>query len=95
MNYSVYILYSSKLDRFYIGTTDDVPNRLIEHNNLYYKDAFTSRGVPWVLYLSIDGLLSEKAYQIERHIKKMKSKKYIENLKSYPEIIIKLIAKYK
>ena len=64
MNYSVYILYSFKLDRFYIGTTrttDDVPNRLIEHNNLYYKDALTSRGVPWVLYLSIDGLLSEKS----------------------------------
>jgi putative endonuclease len=62
---------------------------------LHYKDAFTSRGVPWVLYLSIDGLLSEKAYQIERHIKKMKSKKYIENLKSYPEIIIKLKEQYK
>ena len=90
MNYSVYILYSSKLDRFYIGTTDDVPNRLIEHNNFHYKNAFTSRGVPWVLYLSIDGLLSEKAYYIERQIKKMKSKKYIQNSKAFPEIIIKL-----
>jgi putative endonuclease len=95
MNYSVYILYSTKLDRFYIGTTDDVPNRLLEHNNLHYKNAFTSRGVPWVLYLSIDELSSEKAYFIEQHIKKMKSKKYIENLKSYPEIIIKLKAQYK
>ena len=95
MNYSVYILYSTKLDRFYIGTTDDVPKRLIEHNNLQYKDAFTSRGHPWVLYLSIDGLSSEKAYYIERQIKKMKSKKYIENLISYPEIIIKLKEQYK
>jgi len=55
MNYSVYILYSTKLDRFYIGTTDDVPKRLIEHNNLHYKDAFTSRGLPWVLYLTLEG----------------------------------------
>ena len=90
MYYSVYILYSSKLDRFYIGTTDDIPNRLIEHNNEHYKGSFTSRGVPWVLYLSIDGLSSEKAYKIERQIKNMKSKKYIQNLKTFPEIIIKL-----
>jgi putative endonuclease len=31
---------------------------------------------------------------IEQHIKKMKSKVYIQNLKRYPEILQKLINKY-
>jgi hypothetical protein len=47
-NYSVYILFSQKLNRFYVGTTDDVERRLQEHNEGTYKDAFTSKGIPWV-----------------------------------------------
>jgi putative endonuclease len=90
MIYSVYILYSFKLNRFYIGTSDDVQRRLLEHNNASFKDAFTSKGIPWILFLTIDGLSSESAYRIERHIKKMKSKSYIKNLKKYPEMISKL-----
>jgi putative endonuclease len=90
MNYSVYILYSSRLDRYYVGTTDDVQRRLNEHNNYKHDDAFTTRGVPWILYFSIDSLSSEKANQIERRIKRMKSKKYIQNLKAYPEMISRL-----
>ncbi len=34
------------------------------------------------------------AGKIENHIKKMKSKKYIKDLKKYPEIAQKLIKKY-
>jgi putative endonuclease len=80
-NYSVYILYSSKLDRYYTGTTDDVERRLAEHNSGSYEKAFTQKGIPWVLYLFIEGLESRQAYEMERHIKSMKSRKYIENLK--------------
>lgn len=35
-----------------------------------------------------------QAMQVEKHIKSMKSRIYIENLKRYPEMIIKLIEKY-
>jgi len=34
------------------------------------------------------------AGKIEIHIKKMKSKKYIQDLKKYPEIAQKLLKKY-
>jgi len=47
------------------------------------------------LYYCIEDLLYHQARAIERHIKKMKSKKYIENLKMYEEISVKLIALYK
>ena len=71
---------------FYTGTTDDFERRLAEHNNKHYHNTFTTKGAPWTEYLLISGLNSSQAYSIEKHIKKMKSKKYIENLAKYPEM---------
>jgi putative endonuclease len=94
MDFSVYIIYSQKLDRFYIGTTDVVSERLIEHNQGKYAGSFTSNGIPWELFLVIDQLESAQAYKIEKHIKAMKSKKYIQHLKKYPEMIEKIKARF-
>ena len=47
MNYFVYILYSSTKDKFYIGQTLDVNNRLKRHNNRRVQS--TKFGIPWVL----------------------------------------------
>ena len=92
--YYVYILFSKKLNRFYVGTTDNVDERLKEHNDAAYEKAFTIKGIPWQLFLIIDCSSSKQAYSIEEHIKKMKSKVYITNLKKHPDIIEKLIARY-
>ena len=35
--YFVYILFSEKLDRYYVGTTGDVERRLFEHNSGFYE----------------------------------------------------------
>jgi putative endonuclease len=91
----VYILFSSKLNRFYIGTTDDVNKRLEQHNSVFYHDAFSAKGIPWNLFLTINGLHSKQALNIEKHIKAMKSKTYINNLLKYPELIEKLKSRYK
>jgi putative endonuclease len=48
----VYILFSKKLNRYYIGTTDNVEKRLSEHNSRLYVNSFTTRGIPWELSLS-------------------------------------------
>jgi len=72
-NFSVYIIYSTKLKRFYTGTTDDFAKRLIEHNTRFYSDTFSQNGIPWESYLIITNLSSKQAYNIERHIKSMKS----------------------
>ncbi|WP_082886302.1 GIY-YIG nuclease family protein [Flavisolibacter tropicus] len=45
MPYLVYILYSEKLNRFYVGTTDDAERRLLEHNTAHYQDAYTVKGI--------------------------------------------------
>ena len=88
--YSVYIIHSKSTNRYYTGTTDSPEKRLIEHNSIKYDNAYTKAGIPWKLFLVIDSLHSKQAFSIEKHIKSMKSKKYIENLKRYPEMIKKL-----
>ena len=95
MIFYVYILFSEKLNRFYVGTTDDPDRRWFEHNSGTFDDAFTRKGIPWTLFLIIDGLESNQAYKIEQHIKKMKSRKYFQNLLHFPEIIDKLKLKYR
>lgn len=42
-----YILFSSKLNKYYIGACSDLERRLYEHNIGHSK--FTSTGVPWIL----------------------------------------------
>jgi putative endonuclease len=91
----VYIIFSKKLDRFYIGTTDDFDLRLSQHNSLEYKDSFTSRGIPWETFLIIDSLTSEQAFKIEGHIKSMKSTKYVRDLEMYTEMVERLKLRFK
>lgn len=92
---SVYILFSKKLDRFYTGSCLDLSERLDEHLRGIYADSFTSKAIDWELFLWIDNLTYQQARLIELHIKKMKSKVYIKNLKKYEEIKTRLIELYK
>ena len=48
----------------------------------------------WVLVFKILCVNKKQAMLIEKHIKSMKSRKYIENLIKYPEISQKLLEKY-
>jgi len=40
-----YILYSEKLDKYYVGSCINLERRLYEHNIGHSK--FTSSGIPW------------------------------------------------
>ncbi|GAB6283693.1 MAG: hypothetical protein STSR0008_24830 [Ignavibacterium sp.] len=42
-----YILYSLKIDKFYVGSTNDIHWRLERHNLGWGK--FTKKGIPWQL----------------------------------------------
>ena len=91
---TVYILYSASADRYYTGYTKDLLTRIEYHRRREFAGSFTARYNDWVLYYTIDNLSLSTAIKIEKHIKRMKSSKYIENLKKYPEIAEKLIARY-
>ena len=73
-----YILYSDKLCKYNIGACIDLDRRFYEHYIGHSK--FTSTGMPWkiVYKKEFDSLLLAK--QWETKIKKMKSRKFIEDL---------------
>ena len=89
----VYIIYSSLLNKFYIGATQDsVINRIEKHNNgTYGTHRFTSTTKDWELYLSFECKDYAHALRLERKVKSMKSRKYIENLKKYDELRTKIV----
>ena len=74
----IYILHSSKLNKYYVGACTDLERRLYEHNIGHSK--FTSTGIPWVLKYSETFETLQEAKKRELTIKKMKSRKYIESL---------------
>ena len=76
--YAVYILYSSKLDKYYIGYSADVADRLRRHNN--HSRGFTNAGKPWVLVYTEDYENKSEAEAREKQLKKWKNKERLEML---------------
>ncbi|MFH1225733.1 MAG: GIY-YIG nuclease family protein [bacterium] len=76
--YYVYIIYSKKLNKKYIGSTENLRNRIIEHNS--GKSDFTSKGIPWKLlyYEAFENKID--ALREERFLKTGKGRKRISYL---------------
>ncbi len=93
MNAACYILFSKKLNKFYVGAThDNIEQRLEKHNeHSYGNQHYTSLANDWELFLSLEANDYPHAIRMERKIKSMKSKSYIKNLKQYPELKHKLL----
>jgi putative endonuclease len=94
MTYFVYVLYSESLDRYYVGYTSDIEQRIHFHNNPIESRKFTARGRPWVLKLAITLSTKVQAAQLEKFIKKMKSRKFVEQLVSDPFFREQIINKH-
>ena len=90
----VYILYSLEINSYYVGSCLNFNNRFKEHLNHYREKAFTCRANDWIEFLKIEDLDYQQSRLIELHIKKMKSRVYIENLKLYPELRERLLNQY-
>ncbi len=76
--FTVYILYSEKLDRYYVGYTNDLPRRLSEHNRI--KGKYTDIGIPWKVMYTEQYNSKIEAQNRERFIKIKKSKQLILEL---------------
>ncbi len=74
--YYVYILWSNKLKRKYVGLTGDLRSRLKQHNG--GQTNYTNRGIPWKL-VYYEGFISKVDAEIEE--KFLKSGKGRERLK--------------
>jgi putative endonuclease len=76
--YSTYILWSEKLQKYYIGHTDNLSRRITEHNT--GKSKYTKLGKPWTLMYHEEFTTKVEAIRHEQEIKNRKSKKYIETI---------------
>ena len=66
----------------------------MKHNNHEYGNhRFIAAANYWKLFIQINSKNYAHAVRIERKIKSMKSRIYIQNLTKYPELIEKLISK--
>jgi putative endonuclease len=92
MKFFCYILYSKSINKYYVGYTSDIEERLKLHNSGYFGGrSYTSKVSDWDVFLLFPCETIKQAVSVESKIKKMKSRKYIENLKKYPELIKKIL----
>ena len=75
----LYILYSIKLDRYYVGHTgDQLVDRIRRHNSNH--KGYTGKANDWTLVYSRSFNTKSEAYAQERAIKNWKSRKRIIEL---------------
>ena len=73
----VYILFSEKRYRYYVGQTADINKRLKRHNEGFVPS--TRGGIPWKLVLQIHADSRSEAMQLEKRIKKRGAKRFIDD----------------
>lgn len=69
--YYIYILKSTKVNRYYIGCTSNIARRLNEHNS--GKVSSTKAYSPWILIYTENFEDKSDAYKREKEIKSYKS----------------------
>lgn len=89
----LYILFSEKTDRFYTGETSHVENRMNQHRLHYFKSGFTKAAADWKLMLKYCCQNKKDALYLERFIKRMKSKAFIQKIIDNPKILEEILAK--
>ena len=62
----VYIIFSQKLNKYYVSACKDLQRRIYEHNIGHSK--FTSAGIPWVLKLKKEIELLFQRFTKAKHI---------------------------
>jgi putative endonuclease len=83
MTYHVYIIYSKNLNRFYIGYTNNLNNRIKEHNGRESK--YTSGGTPWALLWSTTKPSVRDAENLEFKLKNLTRVRKIRFMRKYAE----------
>ncbi len=78
MTFVVYILHSLSTDRYYVGQTNNMEDRLLRHNA--GRSKATKVGRPWEVVYTESYQTRAEAYNRELQIKSWKSRKAITEL---------------
>ena len=77
--YTVYIIFSDELNRYYVGQTENFENRLEHHNQ--GRNKYTSKGAPWKFIHKIVVIDRSAAILLESKIKKRGIKRFLDDIK--------------
>ena len=83
VHYTVYIIYSRQKDIFYVGYSNNVHRRLVQHNA--GQANYTSSGVPWQLIWCCLKDSKREALQLEKKLKNLTRKRKIRFMQKYGE----------
>ena len=72
---TVYVLRSESTGRYYTGCTEDLENRLHEHNA--GENQSTVYGVPWAVIYCEEVATRSEANRLEKKIKARGAKRYL------------------
>ena len=89
----LYILHSTTADKYYVGETHSIEERLFKHNRHLYDGSYTKIANDWQIVLTFECVSKTQALGLEKFIKKMKSKVFIQKLTDKPEILNEIIIK--
>ena len=74
----VYILYSRSLNKYYVGQSSNIEDRLKRRNS--GRSKYTKSGIPWELIWSKELDSRSEAMSLERKIKSRGAKRYLEDI---------------
>ena len=77
--FTVYVLYSEKYDQIYIGSTSDLPNRFLSHNELATK-GHTIKYRPWVIAYTEEFETKSNALKRETQLKTSRGRAFVWNI---------------
>ena len=77
--YTVYVLFSEKFTKIYVGYTSDLTARLVSHNELATK-GYTIKYRPWKIIYSEIVELKAEALKREKQLKSAKGREFIWSL---------------
>jgi putative endonuclease len=89
MNAWCYILFSQKLNRFYIGSTELLPEQRLQMHlsKTYGSSKFTAKTDDWELFMEVECNSIICARNVETHFKKMRNSKYYLWLSQNPDAV--------
>ena len=93
MRHFLYILYSKSANKYYIGETSDVSFRLNLHNSHEFKGSFTKIASDWEVKLTFENAEKSNILFLEKFIKRMKSRVFIQKIIENPEILSDILLK--
>lgn len=80
-SYFVYVLYTEKFDKYYVGQTNDIEARFERHNKGLVNS--TTPYIPYCLIFVIQKGSRAEALELEKKIKNLSKKRILEFIAKY------------